>query len=119
MSVHNLELAKEKDELKYTIYHDFVKTINKKSIYKSIILVKINNGTAFYECEAYDSAYRCSNDDQFFETCQKIERAFKRYYKKIFEKYNVNNIVVDIYDEWSCNAGLSVYEDGSIDTGNF
>lgn len=111
------ELIKEKRGLTGTIYHDFISTINKNSIYKSIILTRIKDGTAFYECEPYDDAYRVGN--HFFETCEKIERAFKKYYKRIFDKYGVNNILVEIYDEWACNAGLSVYADGRIETGNF
>lgn len=113
------KLLKEKRELRGTIYHDFVKSVNKNSIYKSIILREVKDKTAFYECEPYDDAYRCSDDDQFYDTCKKIERAFKRYHKRIFEKYGVDNITVDIYDQYSCNAGLSVYYDGRIETSNF
>lgn len=117
--MNNHKLLEEKQELRGTIYHDFVKSVNKNSIYKSITLRNIKDKTAFYECEPYDDAYRCSDDDQFFDTCKKIERAFNRYYKRIFEKYGVENITVDVYDEWSCSAGLSVYADGRIETINF
>lgn len=113
------ELLKEKRELRGTIYQDFVKSVNKNSIYKSIILRGTKDKTAFYECEPYDDTYRCSDDDQFYDTCKKLERAFKRYYKQIFEKYGVDNITVDIYDQYSCSAGLSVYSDGRIETINF
>lgn len=113
------KLLKEKQNLKYTIYHDFVRTINKNSIYKSITLKSVKDKTAYYECEPYDNAYRCEDGDKFFETCQKIERAFKKYHKQIFKKYGVDNIVVDIYDQYSCNAGLSIYSDGSVQTSNF
>ncbi|WP_249703496.1 hypothetical protein [Pediococcus pentosaceus] len=113
------KLEIEKKELVGTIYHDFVKSIHKNSIYKSIQLFKIDNNTAYYECEPYDKAYRCSTDEQFFETCKKLERAFKKYYKKIFEKYGVNAICVEIYNEYSCDAGLSVYDNGLIETSNF
>ena len=113
------KLLKEKQELRFTIYHDFVKSVNKNSIYKSISLREVKGKTAFYECEPYDGAYRCSDEDQFYDTCKKLERAFKRYHKQIFEKYDVDNITVDIYDQYSCNAGLSVYDDGRIETSNF
>ncbi|ULQ49041.1 hypothetical protein [Liquorilactobacillus nagelii] len=112
-------LEKEKQELRGTIYCDFVPTVNKNSIYKSIVLKEIKNDTAFYECEPYDDAYQCSNEDSFFKTCKKIERAFKKYYKRIFEKYNVSSISVEIYDEFSCKAGISVYSDGSVMTSEF
>ncbi|KAF0513419.1 hypothetical protein [Pediococcus acidilactici] len=113
------ELEKEKDELVGTVYHDFIKGIRKNSIYKSMQLMNVKEKTAYYECEPYDDAYPCSIDEKFFETCEKLERAFKKYYRHIFEKYDVNNIVVDIYDQYSCSAGLNVFEDGHIDRQNF
>ena len=105
--MNKYELLKEKQELRGTIYNDFVKSVNKNSIYKSILLRGVKGRTAFYECEPYD------------DTCKKLERAFKRYYKQIYDKYGVDNITVDIYDQYSCNAGLSVYSDGRIETSNF
>lgn len=113
------ELEKEKIELRGTFYHDFIKGIYKNSIYKSIQIVEISNKTAFYDCEPYDEAYLISDDNKFFQTCEKIERAFKKYYKLVFKKYEVNNIVVSIYDTWSCEAGLDVDENGTIMRQNF
>lgn len=111
-------LEKEKSELRGTFYHDFIKGVHKNSIYKSIQLHHVVDGTAYYECEAYDDAYNTS-EDRFYETCEKLERAFKKYYKSVFAKYNVDNISVEIYDEYSCAAGLSVDETGTIIRSNF
>lgn len=113
------ELEIEKDELVGTVYHDFIKGIRKNSIYKSMQLMNVDEKTAYYECEPYDDAYPCSTEEQFFETCEKLERAFKKYYKKIFGKYSVDNISVEINDQWTCGAGLSIYQDGGILRGNF
>lgn len=113
-----MKLHKEKLDLKGTLYGDFDKTIKKTSIYKSIRIISVKDGTAYYETEPYDVAYKTSDKD-FDETCQKIKRAFERYYKQIFSKYDVNNISLEIYDENSCVAGLSVLNDGTIITSNF
>lgn len=113
-----MKLHEEKLDLKGTLYGDFDKTIKKTSIYKSIRIIEVKDGTAYYETEPYDAAYKTS-DKEFEETCQKIKRAFERYYKRIFNKYDVNNISVEIYDENSCVAGLSVLNDGTIITSNF
>ena len=112
-------LKKEKRELRYTLYHDFVNGLHKTSIYKSIRLVNIESGIASYECEPYDEAYRTNTDEQFNETCHKIMRAFKRYYKDVFEKYDVTNIEVSIFDEYSVAASINVYEDGKVEGWNF
>lgn len=55
----------------------------------------------------------------FYETCEKLERAFKKYSKRVFEKYGVENISVEIYNEYSCVAGLSVDETGTVIRSNF
>jgi hypothetical protein len=111
-------LEKEKYELRGTFYHDFVKGIYKNSIYKSIQLHHIENGTAYYECEPYDDAYKTS-DNKLYDTCEKLERAFKKYAKNVFKKYSVNNISVEIYNEYACFAGLSVDETGTVIRSNF
>ena len=113
------KLRKEKQELMYTFYHDFINGVRKNSIYKSIQLVHVKDGTAFYECEPYDKEYKCSNYDQSINTFEKIEGAFRKYYRDVFEKYKVDNISVDLYDENSCIAGISVLPDGKILTSNF
>ena len=116
MEMNNLE--KEKAELRGTFYHDFVKGVFKNSIYKSIQLHHVENNTAYYECEPYDEAYKTS-ENNFYETCEKLERAFKKYSKSVFEKYGVENISVEIYNEYSCVAGLSVDETGTVIRSNF
>ena len=55
--MNKYELLKEKQELRGTIYNDFVKSVNKNSIYKSILLRGVKGRTAFYECEPYDDAF--------------------------------------------------------------
>ena len=112
-------LKREKQELSYTLYHDFVNGLHKTSIYKSIRLVNIEGSKAIYECEPYDEAYRTNTDEQFNETCYKIMRAFKRYYKDVFERYDVTNIEVSIFDEYSVAASINVYEDGQVEGWNF
>lgn len=107
----------EKALLEGTLYSDFDYKLKKNSIYKSIRLIGIKENTAYYETEPYDDAYK--TDYYFDETCQKIVRAFKKYYSSIFSKYHVNNISVEIYDENSCVAGLSVLPNGNIVTSNF
>jgi hypothetical protein len=111
-------LEKEKSELYGTFYNDFVKGVFKNSIYKSIQLHHIENNTAYYECEPYDEAYKTS-ENNFYDTCEKLDRAFKKYYKNVFAKYDVENISVEIYNEYSCVAGLSVDNTGTVTRSNF
>lgn len=107
------KLQDEKISLIGTMYADFDPKLKKQSIYKSIRLNRVLNGTAYYGTEPYDDAYR-TDEAHFEKNCQNISRAFKKYHQRIFKKYSVDSISVVIFDETTCVAGISVFADGKI-----